>query len=51
MTAMVKKGAKVSFLTPHDFEKLIEATPQLYPEVLRLLAAEVHSARLALSDT
>ena len=51
MTAMVKKGAMVSFVSPHDFAKLIEAHPQLYPEVLRLLAAELLSARLALSET
>jgi hypothetical protein len=51
MTAIVKKGASVSFVTPYDFEKLIEADPQLYPEVLQLLAAEVLSARLALSET
>ena len=25
MTAIVKKGAKISFITPHDFEKLTEA--------------------------
>lgn len=50
MTAIVKKGAKISFITPHDFEKLTEANPQLYPEVLRMLAAEVCSARLALAE-
>jgi CRP-like cAMP-binding protein len=50
MTAMVKKGATVRFVTRYDFEKLIEADPQLYPEVLELLAAQVHSARLALSE-
>jgi CRP-like cAMP-binding protein len=49
MTAMVKGGARVSFVTPHDFEKLIETHPQLYPEVLQLLAADIVSARLALS--
>ena len=51
MTAVVKKGSKVSFVTPYDFEELIEADPRLYPEVLQLLAAEVRSARRALSDT
>jgi CRP-like cAMP-binding protein len=51
MTAMVRKGATVSFVTPYDFEELMEADPQLYPEVLRLLAGEVRSARLALSET
>jgi CRP-like cAMP-binding protein len=51
MTAMVKKGATVRFVTSYDFEKLIEADPQLYPEVLQLFAAEVRSARLAFSRT
>jgi CRP-like cAMP-binding protein len=49
MTAIVKKGSTVSFITPHDFEKLTEANPQLYPEILRLLAAEVGLARQALA--
>ncbi|MGO9938434.1 MAG: Crp/Fnr family transcriptional regulator [Terracidiphilus sp.] len=51
MTAMVKKGAIVRFVTRYDFEELIEADPQLYPEVLRMVAAGVRSARLALSET
>ncbi|MGA7109465.1 MAG: Crp/Fnr family transcriptional regulator [Terracidiphilus sp.] len=51
MTAIVKKGATVKFVTRYDFEKLIEAEPQLYPGVLRLLAAEVRSARLALTES
>jgi CRP-like cAMP-binding protein len=51
MTAMVKKGSKVRFVTRYDFEKLVEAEPQLYPGVMQLLAAEVRSARLALSET
>jgi CRP-like cAMP-binding protein len=51
MTAMVKKGSKVRFVTRYDFEKVIEADPQLYPAILQLLAAEVRSARLALTET
>jgi len=51
MTAMVKKGSKVRFVTRYDFEKVIEADPQLYQGILQLLAAEVRSARLALTET
>ena len=51
MTAMVKKGAKVRFVTRYEFEKAVEADPQLYPGILQLLAAEVRSARLALTET
>ena len=51
MTAMVKKGAEVSFVTRYDFEKLIKADPQMYPGVLQVLAREVRSARLALAET
>ena len=51
MTAMVKKGSKVRFVTRYDFERVIEADPQLYQGILQLLAAEVRSARLALTET
>jgi CRP-like cAMP-binding protein len=51
MTAMVKKGAEVRFVTRYDFEKLIKADPQMYPGVLQVLAREVRSARLALAET
>ena len=50
MTAMVKKCAEVRFVTRFDFEKLIQADPQMYPSVLQVLAREVRSARLALAE-
>jgi CRP-like cAMP-binding protein len=51
LTAMVRPGSKVQFVTRDDFEKLIEAEPGLYPAVLEVLAAEVRDARLALCET
>ena len=42
-------GSEVDFVTRKDFEELIQAQPSLYPKVLEVLAAEVRSARLALS--
>lgn len=51
MTAMASKGSEVGFVTRDDFAALIQAEPWLYPIVLQVLSAEVHSARLALCDT
>jgi hypothetical protein len=51
LTAMAKPGSKIRFVTRDDFEKMIEAEPDLYPAVLRVLAAEVRAARQALCDT
>ena len=42
-------GSKVNFIARKDFDQLIQAQPSLYPKVLEVLAAEVRSARLALS--
>lgn len=50
MTAMVRKGSEVSFVTRNNFEDVIRVEPLLYPMVLRVLAAEVRSARQALSE-
>ncbi len=51
LTAMAKPGSTIRFVTRDDFEQMIEAEPDLYPALLRVLAAEVHSARLALCET
>jgi CRP-like cAMP-binding protein len=51
LTAMAKPGSTIRFVTRDDFEKMIEAEPDLYPSVLRVLAAEVRAARQALSET
>jgi CRP-like cAMP-binding protein len=50
MTAMVRKGSEVGFVTRSDFEELLRAEPPLYPKVLQVLAAEVRAARLALAN-
>lgn len=49
MTAMARTGSEVRFVTRDDFEDLIRSEPSLYPTVLKVLAAEVRAARLALS--
>jgi CRP-like cAMP-binding protein len=50
LTAMVRPGSQVRFVTRADFEGIIEAEPSLYPGVLHLLAAEVCAAQLALFE-
>jgi CRP-like cAMP-binding protein len=50
MTAMVRGGSEVGFVTRKDFEELLSAEPQLYPGVLQILAAEVRIARRTLAD-
>jgi CRP-like cAMP-binding protein len=50
LTAMIRPGSQVRFVSRADFEKVIEAEPSLYPGVLHVLAAEVRAARLALSE-
>jgi CRP-like cAMP-binding protein len=46
---MAHHGSEVDFVARKDFEELIQAQPSLYPKMLEILAAEVRSARLALS--
>jgi CRP-like cAMP-binding protein len=50
LTAMVRPGSQVRFVTRADFERIIEAEPSLYPGVLHVLAAEVRAAQLALFE-
>jgi CRP-like cAMP-binding protein len=49
LSAFARPGAEVGFVTQKEFEDLIQAEPSLFPRVLEVLAAEVRSARLALS--
>jgi CRP-like cAMP-binding protein len=51
MTAMVRKGAEVRFVSRENFEEFIKAEPWFYPDFLEVLAAEVRSARQAFSST
>jgi CRP-like cAMP-binding protein len=49
LTAHVAKGAELSFITREDFSQLMLSDPALSLKVLRVLAAEVRSARGAIS--
>jgi CRP-like cAMP-binding protein len=51
LTAMARKGSAVRFVPRSDFEDLMRNEPSLNLNVLQVLAAEVRSARLALSGT
>ena len=50
LSAVIRKGSEVRFVTRKDFEELMQAEPSLYPMVLEILAAELRSARRALSE-
>jgi CRP-like cAMP-binding protein len=50
LTAMARKGSEVRFVTRSDFEDLLQAEPTLNFKVLQVLAAEVRSARRAMSE-
>jgi CRP-like cAMP-binding protein len=49
LTGMARKGSEVGFVTRSQFEELLQSEPSLNLMVLQVLAAEVRSARLALS--
>jgi CRP-like cAMP-binding protein len=50
LSAMVRSGSDIGFVGRNEFEELMRKEPSLYPFVLEVLAAEVRSARLALSE-
>jgi CRP-like cAMP-binding protein len=50
LTAMACKGSEIRFVTRSDFEDLLRVEPSLSSKVLQVLAAEVRSARQALSE-
>ena len=50
LTARAHRGAKVSFVTREDFSNLMLGSPALSLHVLRVLAAEVRTARRVLSE-
>jgi CRP/FNR family transcriptional regulator, polysaccharide utilization system transcription regulator len=50
LTASVIKGAELSFITREDFAQLMLSDPALSLKVLRVLAAEVRSARGAITE-
>lgn len=50
LTAILRKGSEVRFITRKSFVQTIEEDPGLYPRVLEMLAAEVHFARRAFAE-
>lgn len=50
MTATAEKDAELGFVTREDFNSLMLTDPSLAIRVLRVLAAEVRSARHAISE-
>jgi len=49
LTAIARSGAQVSFIARDDFNALMQSQQPLLVKVLQVLAAEVRSARLALT--
>jgi CRP-like cAMP-binding protein len=50
MTAMAGKGAKVGFITRDEFSSLMLSEPLLALMIVRVLAAEVRTTRVAFSE-
>lgn len=50
LSAIAHDGARVSFVTRDRFTSLMQADPQLSLKILQVLAAELRSARHALSN-
>jgi CRP-like cAMP-binding protein len=49
LSAMAREHSEVSFVEITVFEELMREQPSLFPKVLEVLAAEVRSARQALT--
>ncbi len=49
LTAAAKKGASVSFVSRDEFSRMMLSEPAIAMSILRVLAAEVRSARIALT--
>jgi len=50
LTAIARSGAKVGYIARDDFNALMQSQLQLLVKVLQVLAAEVRSARLAITQ-
>jgi CRP-like cAMP-binding protein len=50
LTAIARRGAQVSFIARDDFNALMQSQLTLLVKVLQVLAAEVRSARLAITQ-
>lgn len=51
MTAEARVGAQLSFITRDEFSRLMLTEPSLAMQILRVLAAEVRSARIAIANS
>jgi CRP-like cAMP-binding protein len=51
MTAVAKAGAQVGFITRNTFSALMLSDPLLSLMILRVMAAELRSARIAIAGT
>jgi len=50
LTAIARNGARLSFVSRDDFTSLMQTKPLMALKMLEVLAAEVRSARHALSN-
>jgi CRP-like cAMP-binding protein len=50
LTAIIREGSQVDFISREDFERTIQEEPALYPSILQILAAEVRFARQAIAN-
>jgi CRP-like cAMP-binding protein len=50
LTAIARKGASIGFINKDEFQTLIQTELRLMGKVLQVLAAEVRSARLAITQ-
>jgi CRP-like cAMP-binding protein len=50
LTAIARKGAKIGFVSKEEFNALMLAEHSLMAKILQVLAAEVRSARLAITQ-
>ena len=50
LSAYARRGAEVSFVSKDEFSRLMLSEPSVSLMILRVLAAEVRTARMAISD-
>ena len=50
MSAWAKRGAKITFVSREDFSSLMLSEPEIAMLILRVLANEVRTARLAITN-
>ncbi|MGA2808183.1 MAG: cyclic nucleotide-binding domain-containing protein [Terracidiphilus sp.] len=50
LTAVARAGSRLSFVTREDFTAVMQTDPRIGIKILQVLAAEVRSARRALSN-